>query len=186
MNSSSPRSKLILGIVIFAIVCVVMVVFALFQSNNSKSEEPKTASYTDPYSGETIVDTEGKVDETYNNENSVVYFGFAKLLEYGMTRNQVEILQTYILQYSLKRAAIGQSKLDEVTIDYKTFLQSIDENTGEKTVTFDVIANRDEKQRYFVVNKSPSISTMWTDIYAASDKETPLFNAESESFHDNN
>lgn len=186
MNTSTPRSKLIIGIVVFTCLCVIMIIFALFQSNGSQTEEPKTTSYTDPYSGETIVDTEGKVDETYNNENSVVYFGFAKLLEYGMTRNQVEILQTYILQYSLKRVAVGQNKLDEVTIDYKTFLQSIDENTGEKTVTFDMIANRDEKQRYYVVNRSPSISTMWTDIYAVSDKQEPLFNAESESFHDNN
>ncbi len=186
MNTPDARKKLIIAGVIFGLIVVVMIAFALFQraTNPSEPETPKETTYIDPYSGEEITDTDGKVGETYNNENSVVYFGFAKLRDYGMTQDQIEILQTYILQYSLKREALNEPGLKEVTVDFKTYKQTIDQNTSEKTVTFDMIANRDENQRYYVINRSPSISTMWTEIYS-SDKQTILFNAELESFGDN-
>jgi hypothetical protein len=185
MKNSTTRPKIILGLVIFGVVSIIMIMFALFQGGGiiNQPAQPKEATYTDPYSGETITETEGKGSEEYNNENSIVYFGFARLLEYGMTQDQIEILQNYLLQYSFVRQAKGESDLNEVTVDFKTYTQAIDENTSEKTVTFDLIANRDETQRYYIVNKSPTITTMWTDIYTA-DRTTLVFNAERDSFSD--
>lgn len=188
MNNTNNKKKLIIAAVIFGLIVIVMVIIALTQNkpgdDGTTATNPETTTYTDPYSGEEIVDTEGKVDESYGNEETIVYFGFSKLIDYGFTQDQLEILKIYLMQYSLKREEHGEDKIKEVTIDFETFRQSIDENTSEKSVTFDIIVNRDENQRLYVVNRSPSISTMWTDIYASNGGEN-LFNAETESFGDN-
>lgn len=167
MIDPQKKKLLIIISIIVGLVVIVSIVIAIIMRVNENSREaavqPTVTTYTDPYSGETITYTEGKVGE---KENSIVYFGFSKLLQYGMTNNQVSYLKEYIRQYSDERVEFGQERVKEITIDFKTYRQIMSEQVRGSTVEFIMVVNRDEKQRFKFVNSSVNTNELTTIIYS--------------------
>lgn len=164
-----PKKKkilIILGIIVgvtIVVSIIVAIILKVSENSNNNSTQPTVTTYTDSYSGETITYTEGQVGE---RENAIVFFGFSKLLQYGMTGNQVSFLKEYINQYSTERQEHGNDKIKEVTIDYKTFRQILSEEVRGNTVEFTIVMNRDEKLRYKFSNSSVMTNELDTIIYS--------------------
>ncbi|MES2630726.1 MAG: hypothetical protein V4611_02105 [Patescibacteria group bacterium] len=168
MDPQKKKLLIIIGVV-FSIIVVVLIIVAIIFRVNEQSDpniNPTVTTYTDPYSGETISTVENKAPEDSLSGNNIVYFGFAKLVQYGMTSVQVAALKDYIFQYSHSREDSNQSKIKEVTVDYSTYRQILNEKVSGKSVEFTIVMNRDENLRYKFVNSSKLTRDLNTIIYS--------------------
>jgi flagellar basal body-associated protein FliL len=90
---ASARKKIIIALVIFIVLVIGVIIMAVIKNTTSPSSSknsPKTTTYTDSYSGETVISTEGKVDERYKAEgSSITFLGASKLLEYGVPATHI-------------------------------------------------------------------------------------------------
>ena len=170
IDPSKKKLLIIIGVIgallVLVIIIVAIVTNANKDTNKVDASNPVVTTYTDPYSGETITTTENKAPEGENVENSVVYFGFSKLLQYGMSTDQVFQLKDSIAKYSHMREEAKQDKIKEVTIDYATYRQLMSEEVSQRTVEFTIVMNRDENMRYKFTNTSIYTRDLLTIIYA--------------------
>lgn len=170
IDPNKKKLLIIIGAIGAVFVIALIVVAIIFNANKNDNKvdasNPVVTTYTDPYSGETITTTENKAPEGDNVENSIVYFGFSKLLQYGMSTEQIALLKDSIANYSHKREDAKQSKIKEVTIDYSTYRQIMSEEITQRVVEFTIVMNRDENLRYKFTNTSIYTRDLLTLIYA--------------------
>jgi hypothetical protein len=141
-NEKNNRLKYIaIGSVIF-----LLIVLLLALSLRSPQETSLTDSdeYFDPGSGETVSNPEGKSPETYGVEgDDIVYLGFSKLLDVGVTSFQVDAAKIAFEVFSDRRT----DEINEVSIFVDT-IQRVpfdNQSSNEREVTFKVRINRSEE-----------------------------------------
>ena len=188
MDSSVKKQLFILSAIIVAILSVVTLLWWWLTPSQSKKTEDqsKVNSYTDPYSGETVYNPPGRVPERYRSRNDIVYLGLSELLNHGFTEPQVGQYKVYIKKYSDKRAAKKEKVISEVTINFDIYKQIIDKKTGETTVTFDIILNRNQQLSYIAKVFMPSVNKIEMSIYSKDDTSlsTPLFDSKTDGLAD--
>ena len=104
----------------------------------------------------------------------------------GFTEPQVCQYKVYIKKYSDKRAAKKEKVISEVTINFDSYKQIIDKKTGETTVTFDIILNRNQQLSYIAKVFMPSVNKIEMSIYSKDDTSlsTPLFDSKTDGLAD--
>jgi hypothetical protein len=110
MQSVNKRRLFVLigGVLLIVIILLVLLV------HPKKTQTPKTTTYTDPYSHETVTDVAGKAPDTYgSNPATPIYLGFDKLLDHGMTFDQEGNLKTAFDNFSKTRP----KPISQVSID---------------------------------------------------------------------
>ncbi len=121
---------------------VIGVLILLFQRSNKNPGD--TGRYYDRNSGEVVSDPTGKGPDTYGETDSqMIYLGFSKLTELGLTKYQLASLQACLQQYSATR----QNNVKEVSISVNTIKQAAldkESTTGDLSLTFDLTINRTE------------------------------------------
>lgn len=180
MDTRVKKRVIIVGVILFFVFVIISLLYmwSQNQTNTSDTTEVPTTSYTDPYSGETVRVIEGVAPESYNNENPVIFLGFTKLLDLGMTQLQTDLIKSYIEVYSELRASEDTTRISEITLDYNTFEQAINSESGEKVVTIDTIINRDEAMRYQLIITSVDISNV---IVVMTYNDSVVFNSSTDT-----
>ncbi len=105
MQPNDPNSKKNIAIALaIAAVVIIGIIVVLVVSSNNKKPSPKTEEQTQYYdkgSGQTVSDPEGRVPESYGAPNQeLVFLGISKILDYGITFDQLNTLQYAFDQYS--------------------------------------------------------------------------------------
>lgn len=106
----------------------------------SECPDPKAASciiqYHDPGSGETVEETPNQTPELAGRTNNIVYLGFAKLIDIGVSFDQVNKLRAEFLGYS----STQKTPIEEISITINSIRDTVDE--GNVTLTCSVTIDR--------------------------------------------
>jgi hypothetical protein len=170
-NEIKPTTYIIVGFAIISF--IIIAIIAIFYKINSGSDSgaTDTNSYTDPKSGETIVNPEGKSPEISGiNPDAPVYLGFSNLLEVGFSDEQVQETKDVLLDFMTSK----NLKKAEISLDKESLKQTIDSSTGVATYTFKFTVDR--KQNYMATILISDISSVDMSIYSDSSK-TKIFSA---------
>lgn len=134
---SDSKKRIIIIITIFTIFAVLIgIIFAINSGNINSAKDPSiTNVYVDPGSGETVYSTPNKTPEKAGG-SSVVILGLSKLLDIGITSNQIIKLRTYFSNY----ASTQNPKITEISITVSSIKRTI--NNGEVTLDFIITIDR--------------------------------------------
>jgi len=153
----TSRRKLFVIIASFIVVSLIIVIIAVIMRGNNQSSGNgivEQNSYSDPSSGEVVLDPVGKTPEKFES-TGVVLLGFSKLLDRGMSSGQLDDTQLYITDYANTKT-IQTEKITEISLVVSSIKQYIDSATGQKRVTGDIKVNRKFTQTleltYYSVN----------------------------------
>ena len=104
-------------LVVLACVAVLVVTGALILLMFNKNPQLKSRSsdrYTDPLSHQTVSNPQGKTPDIYgSNSDTPVYLGFDKLIDHGLSFDQLNNIKTAFYSYSKKQ---GQP-FKEISVD---------------------------------------------------------------------
>ena len=186
-NYQNPaRKKIIIGLIIFGVVSLIAIIVAIFFRSQEDTivesdTTPKTTTYTDTYSGETVTDTENKTPESYGSDSKIVLLGTSKLLQYGFTDTQIRVLREFTTQYSVIRT--NEKPITEATINFDTYSQTISEESGANITSFTMYFNRNFNEGYHIVTTRANNTDLSIIIYKA-DKTTVVFNSATQGGFD--
>lgn len=148
----SNKIKLFIVIGIFVLIFIILTVIALVNGgagqNSTDSNDSGDVSqniYVDPYSGETVLSPTGKSKEPIAGDFNLL--GFYKLLDIGVSQMQLNSLNTFLGDYADNKTVGNSAKITEISLVVKSIRQNIDEDTGQVTVTSDIVINREFKQK---------------------------------------
>lgn len=144
-----------------AILLAILISVAFWASNSQKPGE-----YFDRGSGETVYDPEGRTPEKFGqDENQPLILGISKLLDYGLTKYQLEALATAFTNYSESKQQLGEVSIQVATIA----AQPRDPNSEKDTLKFDAVFDR--KDTYLVTLDYFDLTAVRLIISAADGKE---------------
>lgn len=133
------NKKIILFIVIFlsVISLIIIISFSIFNNKNTNKVVDTSLSnpYTDPGTGEVIYNQPDRVPE---GEASIIYLGFTKLINNGLTSIQFNNLKTSIEDFSKTK----NINITEISIQLSSISQTVNQTTGEKNISFITTINR--------------------------------------------
>lgn len=142
-NSSSvnPDQPLITRRHILIAICIFLLIAALlFTLFGRKKPAGSYGEYYDPASKETISNPKGKTPENNGNsqlDKQPIYLGFGKLLEFGVSEEQLRVTKEALSRYS------PQAKEISVYIDS---VNTVQVERGERpTISFDLLIDRTTK-----------------------------------------
>jgi hypothetical protein len=126
---------------VWAGVAVALVLIIIGAIANRPAKDPGlTGRYEDPNTHQIISNPDGKKPDSYGVANSTpIYIGFEKLLNEGVSFNQLNNLKLAFYNYSQSR----QDKLTEVSLDPQSLKVKLDDE-GNILLTFNVLLNRKE------------------------------------------
>ena len=114
------RHKL-LTLVIFLLIAssIIMLIWLAIQSDNPYNSPGGAREYTDPISGETLMDVN---EEPEGGERKVAVVGFNSLINTGLTYAQIDIITTQVRIY------FEENHPDVTTVNYKkdSFIQTLE------------------------------------------------------------
>ena len=160
------RKIIILGSIV-GIAIIAMAIIGITQQSNKSSQNRKT--YTDSVSGEENKDTTASNQGTdVSLKNTIIYPGFSQLINRGLSPEQIQSIQSTILEYSLAK----DKGFKEVSLDTSSVRHILPQGSSQKhTITFDIKVNRTDD--YSVsVEYSDTVSCI-TKLLSA-DKKTLL------------
>ncbi|MBX4190483.1 hypothetical protein KW794_00145 [Candidatus Saccharibacteria bacterium] len=132
----SVNKRRLIAVIVLVLV-VIMGVVALLHKPSKPSSTPQTNTYTDPYSHETVTETQGKAPDIFGTTaQTPIYLGFDKLIDHGVSYDQVGNLKTAFYQYSKTK----NSPIKEVSLDVD-HIKSIKEGRNFY-LTFKVVFDR--------------------------------------------
>lgn len=133
----STRKKQIL--VILSIVVFAFLIFLTFRTQNNKKQGEE---YYDEGSGETIYNPKDRAPESYGAQSDrPIYLGFSKLLDYGISKFQLDSTKEAFYMYS----KTNNNNLKEVSIFIDTIKISSRNRESpdlKQTASFEVKFNR--------------------------------------------
>lgn len=132
------KKILIIAAIFVALSIITAVIYQVVITVNNSKDPTVTKTYVDPGSGETVIDTPNKSPEKAGTGDSIVFLGFTKLLDIGMTYRQVSSVKTDLQTYSSKL----KDPVTEASIDSSSISSSVNSENNERTVTFTVKLNR--------------------------------------------
>jgi hypothetical protein len=160
------KKKITIAIIIFVLFVSIISIIYLIVSNISNQNKTKDASitniYNDPLSGEVLYETPNK--ESEKSQTSIIILGISKLLDAGLTNNQLDKLRQYYDDYSLTL----EKPVTEISVDVKSIEQSIDQSNNRLIVGFPILINRETNLRSEVI--STDINNIILNIYNNNDK----------------
>lgn len=160
------RNIIIIGSIIGIIIIGLAIVGLTMQKNPEGQNE---TSYVDPGSGETIIDSDKSPQGTdLSLKNAIIYPGFSKLIDRGLSPAQVQSIQSVISEYSLKQSE--PFKEVSLTVDSVRHILPQGESTTHM-MTFELTVDR--KTPYFVEAEYENMSSINTKLYS-SDRKTLL------------
>jgi hypothetical protein len=148
----SNKIKFLIVIGMFVFVFTVLAVVALVSSStNQKSTDDRGSGninqniYVDPYSGETVLNPTGKAKEPIAGDFNLL--GFYKLLDIGVSQLQLDLLTGFLGNYADNKTVGDSAKITEISLVVKSIRQNINEDTGQITITSDIVINREFRQK---------------------------------------
>jgi len=141
MITNQKKKLLIILSVFFLFIITISVIYFTInktKETNTLDNNSNTDIYIDPGSGETIYSSSNKSSE---KSNETIFLGFSKLLNIGLTSTQVEKIKNYFTMY----ATLNNLNIKEVSIAIDSIKQTINKESGEKTLSFVTTINRDYK-----------------------------------------
>jgi len=148
LSRFTRRQILIILVGLFLLVVVVLV--AISSNNNTETTSVVDQNkYVDPASGETVLSPEGKVPES-EVSGSLIILGITKLLDIGISNNQMSQLNSVLQKYS-SEMKVGDNKITEISFDVSSFKQNINQDTSEVVVTSKLVINRSINQSIKIV-----------------------------------
>ena len=108
---SQNNRRLILILGFFAVLLIVGIIFAFKPTHPNPHTQ---GQHVDPLSHETVSSPAGKAPDKYGVPNNTpLYLGFDKLLDYGLSTDQLDNVQTAFYRYSQSLPKpIGQISVD--------------------------------------------------------------------------
>jgi hypothetical protein len=156
-NNSTKRLNLLLiiGFVLFAVI-IGAVIYLINRSAAPKNITEQQNITTDKTSGEELVDTVGKDEETVGkNPNAPLLVGFSQLLDLGVTDDDTKAMKQFVTDYILATPSIApKSKL---SFDRSSFVQKINDDFTTD-YQFTVVLN--DKTKYTIRAHTDSISSL--------------------------
>ena len=159
-------------IIIASVIGVIMItlgIVGLAMQGGQKTEGENETKYVDPGSGETIIDSDKAPQGTeLSLRNAIIYPGFSKLIDRGLSPEQVQAVQAVIADYSLKQ----EDKFKEVSLTTSSMRHILPQgNSTTHTISFDIVVDRETD--YFVTVDYDDTTTSTTKLYN-SDRKTLL------------
>ena len=144
----SPKKKLLIAVGVFVTLLVITVLFTLINRKSSQTTTKTDTSssqsqYTDPVSGEAVSNPSGKAPESASGYNGVTFLGFARLIDYGISSDQLTTVEGYLENY---KDIATDNKITQISLDATSFKQSVDANSGLKLVTARIVVNKSIEQ----------------------------------------
>lgn len=143
----SNRKKLI--IIIVLVVVIIGIIFLGNRNNGSKTNDITSGQgqYYDSNSGETVSNPSGKTADNYGAvADAPIFLGDGKILDYGITLDEVKDMQYSVYQYFKSK---GQ-KVSEVSVVAKS-ISAVphDPNSANTydTINFDIVVDRKTKYK---------------------------------------
>lgn len=138
MKSAKAKILIIIGIFVLLVtfISIIYLILNNKQINNQK-DSSETITYIDPGSGETIITTPNKIPETVTGED-ILTLGFTSLIDRGMTKNQVDKLKSYFLDYSNTL----EKPISEVSISISSIGKTV--NNGVVDISFNTTIDREQ------------------------------------------
>jgi hypothetical protein len=117
-------------LLVISILVLILIIAAIAEIHEPAKNVPngETGQYMDPLSHETVSSPTGKTPDTYGqNANSLLYLGFDKLLNHGLTFKQLNNLKSAFGNYSSKQSP----QIKEVTIDVDHITSQYNPSSGD-------------------------------------------------------
>lgn len=144
----TPRRKVLIALWAFAILSIAAIVIAAIYRSNQPTEPVSTqgtqTTTTDPTTGETIIETEGKVPEGATSQG-VLILGLSKLNEYGISSVQTDIVNDAFVDYAADKST--NTKVERISLDSTNMTMTINQDTGQTDITAEVVINQKERQK---------------------------------------
>lgn len=103
MQSATNKKPLIIAAIITVLILGLAIYFAFRPGHKSSSSDNR---YTDKFSHEVVSSPTGKQPDTYGRPgNTPLYLGFDKLLNFGLTSDQLTLLKNAFYSFSSKQSA---------------------------------------------------------------------------------
>lgn len=164
----SKRNLIIIGSFFGAVIIILGVVGFVTQSRPNAAS-PDEKGYVDPGSGEVIKSDKSPQGTEDANKNAVIFPGFSKLLDRGLSTEQIQSIQSTIIAYSLQK----NEKFKEVSLDVSSMGHMLPTDTANyHSVYFSITVNRATK--YFIDTQYENTTSIKTKIYK-DDTTTLLF-----------
>jgi hypothetical protein len=110
MKTLSKSQKIAIAVIVSFLFLIGIALFA----TNRAGQNNKTGEYLDPYSHQTVSNPPGKGPDTYGTQSDTpVYLGIEKLLDHGLSFDQLDNLKYAFYRYSLSRP----NHIHEVSLD---------------------------------------------------------------------
>lgn len=156
-------------VIISAVIGVGIIILAIIGFVTQKDNTPQQDRYTDPGSGETVVkDPNSTQGGEESLKNAILYPGFSKLVDRGLTPIQVQSVQVTLAEYSFD----NKKNFKEISLVTDSLRHIIPQETSQThTLTFDVKADR--KTDYYMTVEYQNATDVVTRLYE-SDKKTLL------------
>jgi hypothetical protein len=154
-------------IIITAVVGVLLISLAIAGFVTQKDATPSQDRYNDPSSGETVVKDPNSAQGD-QSADAIVYPGFSKLIDRGLTPIQVQSVQVTLAEYSFENKK-DFTEVSLVTDSVRHILPA--ETSTTHSLTFDIKVNRETT--YYVTVEYQNTTDVVTRLYSA-DKKTLL------------
>ena len=154
-------------LIISAVVVLIIIGLAITGFLIQKDTTPQQDKYNDPSSGETIINDPNSAQGDESN-NSILYPGFSKLIDRGLTPIQLQSVQLTIAEYSFDK----KKDFKEVSLVTDSLRHILPPETSQThTLTFTVKVDRTTD--YYMEVAYENATDVVTRLYA-SDKKTLL------------
>ncbi len=134
------QNKILIAIGLFLLfVFIISIIYIIINQpdTNTSKDSSETITYVDPGSGETVITTPNKVPEVATGED-IVTLGFTALIDRGASKEQVDRLKSYFVDYSKNL----ETPIQEVSITKASIGKVV--NDGIVYMDFDVTINRSQ------------------------------------------
>lgn len=153
MATISNKTRLIIVIGIFVLLFVILTVIYILgkaesANTSNTSTEVNQNEYVDPYSGETVLNPDGKSREPF--ATNVIILGQSKLLDIGLSYQQLETFTGFLSNYATDKTVGKSEKITEISLDVKSFRQNINSDNGQITISSDIVINREFRQKILI------------------------------------
>lgn len=143
-SQKQERKKilLIVGALVLALVIITVIIELALGSKKLVKNPGDTNRYYDANSGETVSDPPNKTPENYDKSSSIqpLYLGFSKLLDFGVTFDQLKSIKLALVKYSAANNRSGQ----EFSIKVSSINNVLPEGDGDVVTSFKMTVDRSQ------------------------------------------
>jgi hypothetical protein len=177
MQNDQRRSKILITTIVLVAALVIFLVFITSRKSTHPNQATgKTTIYNDPVSHEQITTQEGKTAEQVTNDpNTPLFAGFGKLLEIGLSQQQLAAAQHAFAQYKPFASNDVQISLAVDNVEQVSPLTSGDSEERWSVKSF-VVVNRKDKYQFTLYYEGASVAEL---ILYNANQTTQLFDSGS-------